>query len=408
MVATLIPLFDGNMTVKSYSLFTQKTNTFLNPGSMGMARFDGAGRIDGLEVIESLGIETLSEDCDIFVSVNNISLFADIESQCTAPHDRIVILLDRSITPEEMYVNRIKELKSKKYKFAIRKLSIADFEPYKSILSLMDYILLDHKKIKIEQAKIYFSKVYPNISLCAVNIKDMESYDSLVSQGGYEMYEGEFFRMPITKGDTEVSPLKINYIELLNIVNVPDGDYDLTAAADIIGRDTALVISLLKMVNNMVVNKGVKDIRHAAALLGQGELKKWINTAVTNQMCADKPNEITRISLLRAKFAENLAEAFQMGGFASELFLMGLFSVIDIILNKTMAESLELVKVSKKIEDALVNDSGEFAKILDFMRLYESADWQEISRLLIVENIEMDVVYTAYKDALSWYRNVFS
>lgn len=93
--------------------------------------------------------------------------------------------------------------------------------------------------------------------------------------------------MPVTKGEAKVSPLKVNYIELLNIVNEPD--FDLTKAADVIGRDTALVISLLKMVNHMTVNSEITSIRHAAAMLGQKELKKWINTAVTSQLCADRP-----------------------------------------------------------------------------------------------------------------------
>ena len=72
----------------------------------------------------------------------------------------------------------------------------------------------------------------------------------------------------------------------------------------------------------MTVNSEITSIRHAAAMLGQKELKKWINTAVTSELCADKPNEVTRLSLLRAKFAENLAPAFEMAGHSSELFLM--------------------------------------------------------------------------------------
>ena len=112
----------------------------------------------------------------------------------------------------------------------------------------------------------------------------------------------------------------------------------MTKAADIIGRDTALVISLLKMVNRIAVNSEITSIRHAAAMLGQRELKKWINTAVANKLYADKPNEITRLSLLRAKFAENLASSFGLAAQGSELFLMGLFSVLDVILEKPMLE----------------------------------------------------------------------
>ena len=72
MLATLIPLFDENMAVKAFSLFAQKDNYLLNPSLQGTARNDGAGRIAGLEVIEKTGIETLSDDADIFVSLNEV------------------------------------------------------------------------------------------------------------------------------------------------------------------------------------------------------------------------------------------------------------------------------------------------------------------------------------------------
>lgn len=406
MLATLIPLFDEKMCVRAYSLFAQKKNYFLDPNFQGSARYDGATQIHGLEVIQSMGIETLSEDKEIFVSINNISVFTDMDEQCQAPHERIVLLMDNTIKPEEPYINRLRELKNNGYKMAMRKLDVKDFEDYRSILLLMDYILLDYKKINIDKAKIYFEKVYPQIKLCAGNIQSQEIFEKLKKEKGYQLYEGEFYRMPVTKGDTEVAPLKINYIELLNMVN--DSDFELGQAADIIGRDTALVISLLKMVNRMAVNSEVTSIRHAAAMLGQKELKKWINAAVSNQLCMDKPNEITRLSLLRAKFAEKLAGNFDLAVHSSELFLMGLFSVLDLILDMPMKEALVMVKVSKKISDALIERTGELAPVLDFITQYESANWQEVSRIMVIKNIDMDHVYAAYIETLKWYRDLFA
>lgn len=404
MLVTLIPLFDENMNVKAYSLFTQKNNYFLDPNFLGTAQHDGAGRVPGLEVIQSMGIETLSSDKEVFVEVNNISLFADIADQCDAPHERLVLLVDNTVTPEPMYVKRLRELKDKGYKLAIRKLTVQSFEAYRDILQLVDYVLLNHKKIDISKAKIYFSRLYPNVKLCAGNIQTMEIFDSLKEEGGYQLYEGEFFRVAINKGQNEVAPLKVNYIELLNIVN--DNNFELTQAADIIGRDTALVISLLEMVNRMAINSEITSIRHAAAMLGQKELKKWINAAVVNKLYADKPNEVTRLSLLRAKFAENLAPAFELAGQSSELFLMGLFSVLDVILEKPMKEALEMVKVSRQISEALIHKEGNLAPVLDFMTGYETADWQEVSRQMILRKIDMDHVYDAYVGALKWYRDM--
>ena len=405
MLVATIPLFDENMTVQAYSLYVQSKNYLLNPSLLGTGRNDGVFHIPGLDIIRAVGVDAVAADKEVFVEINNLSVFTDIEVQCEAAHDRIVLLMDNTIKPDEMYINRLKALKESGFKLAIRKLPVVSFEPYREILLLMDYILLDHKKIDITKARIYFSKIYPNIKLCAGNIKTKEIFEGLKAEGGYHFYEGEFFRMPVTQGQAEVSPLKVNYIELLNLVN--DEDFELTKAADVIGRDTALVISLLKMVNRMAVNSEITSIRHAAAMLGQKELKKWINTAVTNELCADKPNEITRVSLLRAKFAENLAPIFEMAINSSELFLMGLFSVLDLILDKPMAEALDMVKVSKDIRSALVDKEGKFAPVLDFVTKYEAADWQEVSRQMLLQNIDMNRVYEAYTDSLKWYRDLF-
>lgn len=405
MLATLIPLFDETMTVKAYSLFAQKENRLLNPSYLGPGISEGI-HVAGLDLIESMGIETLSADKEIFVEVNNISIFSNIDEQCQAPHERLILLVDHTITPEEMYIKRFRELKEKGFYLAIRKLPIEKFEEYQEVLRLMDYILLDYKKLNIGNAKLFFNKYYPNMKMCAVNVDSQEDYENLGKMGGFDLFEGKFFRLPVTASkQTEVAPLKANYIELLNIVN--DIDFDLSEVADVIGKDTALVISLLKMVNKMSVNSEITSIRHAAAMLGQKELKKWINTAVTNELCADRPSEITRLSLLRAKFAENLAPLFEMAIHSSELFLMGLFSVLDLILDKPMKEALAMVNVSKSIEEALIEDKGEFAAVLDFIRHYESASWQEVSRVMLLRKIDMDQVYNAYTESLQWYRNLF-
>jgi EAL and modified HD-GYP domain-containing signal transduction protein len=90
-----------------------------------------------------------------------------------------------------------------------------------------------------------------------------------------------------------------------------------------------------------------------------------------------------------------------------ELFIMGLFSAIDIMLGKTMEESLDMVVVPKDVKLALLNNEGEFAPVLNFIKRYEDADWTEISRLMVLGNMSMTKVYEAYLSALRWYRDLF-
>ncbi len=407
MLMALLPLFDDKLAVRAYSIFTQKNNFLLNPMLLGTGLFDGASRIEGLEMIESMGPDSLPADKEIFIPVNNISLFFEMEKQCdTNMRKRIVLLLDNSVKPEEMYLERMQMLKAMGFRMAIRKLLVADFTTYDPVLKLVDFIFINSHKVALDKAKFYFGRMYPNIQICAGNIDNMETFEALSSEGGYALFEGKFYQVPITHGQNEVTPIKTNYIELLNVVN--GEDFELTKAADIIGRDTALTISLLEMVNRSARNSEITSIRHAASMLGQRELKKWINAAAANLLYSDKPNEITRLSLLRARFAENLAAAFQLTPRVEELFLMGLFSVLDVILEKSMEEALQVVRVSKAIQEALIYHKGEFAELYDFMCQYENANWSEVSRQMIIQNIDMETATNAYLDSIRWCREIMS
>ena len=406
MLMSLIPLFDENMVVSAYSIYSRKNNYFTNLSRLGAEFADGVAGADGLSLINSVGMDTLTSDTPVFVPLTNISILTDVENQCDAPAERIVFLIDNSIPPVEMYIKRIAELREKGFSFAVQKYSISDFMPYAEILKLADYIFLDYQRIVIDKARIFFEKLYPNIALCAVNIDTMDAFLGLKEKGGYTFYEGPFYRVPVTKGDAEVSPLKMNYIQLLNIVNAPD--FDLEDAADVIGRDTALTISLLKMVNRMTVNSGITTIRHASAMLGQKELKKWINTAVANQLCSDKPSEITRISLLRAKFSEYLAPVFGLTMKTEELFLMGLFSVLDVIMERPMSEALDMLQVGGDVKDALLKGSGPLGEIYEIVKQYEAANWTELSRILLLANKDTEAICDAYVKSLEWYRDLNS
>lgn len=406
MMLTLIPFFDRNMSVSAYSLFTRKNNFLTNPSLLGSRQFDGAAYVDGLELIQELGTTTLSGGKPIFVSLNNISIFSSLESQCKNANHAPILLIDQTFPPVSMYTDRIRELREFGYHFAIRNLPVHCYEDYAPILSQMDYILIDCQKIDAVKASFYFRKLYPDICICASNIPDTETFGKLSPAETISLFEGTFFRMPVTRGEHKVSPLKINYISLLNLIE--EDDFDLTKAADIISQDTALIISLLRLANTRSFNSEITSVRVAVSMLGQKDLTRWIQTTVIEKLCSDKPNELMRLSLLRAKFAENLAPVFGMAMRSQELFLTGLFSILDIILDCSMEEALSMVRVSGKIRTALLEHTGSLAEVLHFIVKYESAEWQEVSRQLVLKNIEISDVSQAWVSSLQWYAKLIA
>lgn len=405
MLATLIPFFDKEMKVSAYALASQRDNSLLNPPIFGSRSPNGLAEIEGLDILHNIGIDTLSPGTDVLIPVSHIAVFSDLESRCNEFRGRVVLVFDNEVENSENYRKRFAQLKDRGYKLAMSKLPVSRYEESKELLGLMDYVILDQKEVDLSKIKIYFRRQYPKIKIYVGNIDSQEIFDKIKNDENFYLFEGKFYRIPITKGETEVAPLKANYLELMNIVN--DADFELTKAADVIGRDTALVVELLKMVNHIAINSQVTSIRHAAAILGQKELKKWINTVITKELCADKPNEVARTSMLRAKFMECLAPVFGLGMKSAEVFLMGLFSILNIILDMPMEEALRKVTVSKEIEDALVRGTGELANIYSFVVSYEAADWSEICRQLIVLGVETDTIFQAYTETVCWYKEVF-
>ena len=406
MLASLIPMFDKFMAVKAYSIVAQKNDLLRDAlkGSSGM--WDSAMNVEGVEVLASMGLETLVDDREVFIPVSNVSLYTDIKSQGVDNPEKVVLLIDPHVEPTEPYLRRILELRKDGFRFAMRHLPLNEVGNYKPVMDLMDYVFLDHHTVDIEKARRLFHTIFPRLKLCAVYVETPEEYDHLVKIGGFDFYEGRFFRMPQHAKDKEMAPLKVTYLELLKVVNNPD--FDLTTAADIIERDPALVFQLLKIVNRMTVNSGIKSVRNAAAMLGQDELKHWINTAVTKELCSDRPSEIIRMSLIRARLSELLAPLFGMENMSQELFLMGLFSVLDVILERPMEEVLDMINVSKPIREALLKEEGKMADVLTFVKAYEDASFQEVSRRMLLANIEMNDVYELYLSSLSWYRDLIS
>lgn len=378
----------------------------MNPSLLGSRQFDGAAYVDGLELIQELGTTTLSGGKPIFVSLNNISIFSSLESECKNTNHAPILLIDQTFPPVSMYTDRIRELREFGYHFAMRNLPVHCYEDYAPILSQMDYILIDCQKIDAVKASFYFRKLYPDICICASNIPDTETFGKLSPAETISLFEGTFFRMPVTRGEHKVSPLKINYISLLNLIE--EDDFDLTKAADIISQDTALIISLLRLANTRSFNSEITSVRVAVSMLGQKDLTRWIQTTVIEKLCSDKPNELMRLSLLRAKFAENLAPVFGMAMRSQELFLTGLFSILDIILDCSMEEALSMVRVSGKIRAALLERTGSLAEVLHFIVKYESAEWQEVSRQLVLKNIEIPDVSHAWVSSLQWYAKLIA
>jgi EAL and modified HD-GYP domain-containing signal transduction protein len=402
-----VPLFSEENTVEAYMFRYSKGNDLLSAAKEGI-QFDGAMHSPLLSMIRMVGLDALTMGKPIFVPVGKLMLMTDLDKACDGPPDKIIFLIDGNVKGDATNVNNIRRLKGLGYRFGI--CGINNIAAYMPILGLCDFIFHDQRTFgEPAQVKLrsQVAEKYPRMSRVYTNVNSMEIFQS-ARKKFKGLYEGSFYRMPFSEGDNKVSPLQVNMINLLNKVRTDDFDFD--AVARIIQRDPALTISLLRMVNtgNRGRRNEIKTINGAVVMLGQEEVRKWITAAAANHLGSDKPNEITKLSLIRAKFAEALAVKFGLYADGQSLFLVGVFSVLDAMLEMPMEDALKLVLVSDDIRRALVSHDGKFGDVYKFIIDYESANWAAVSRMLILYDLTAETVYDSYAETLCWYRDMLS
>ena len=395
-----IPFFDSNMSVEGYKLISRGAQKLLGLMDDYVTPWD-AVLSPGLDLVKTLGIEPLAGTSPLYIDINEYHLLMGVPLTLGIAPEKLVCVLPNTIRPDDSVLNKCRELKEKGYSIAVD--GFLDGHTGNPIFEFIDCLIVDTHDYQPDKKFIDAIQVLAKIKKVVLsNIADMDKFDML--KGIHNtLYSGIFYNRPITKGIKEISPLKINALNLLRQIN--EEDFDLSDIAGTIGRDPSLSISLLRFINSVMPRK-INSIVNAVAILGQKEVKRWATAALSIQLAEDRPNEITRLSLIRARYAENLANTFEMGVFAPSLFMMGLFSMLDIILEKPMIEAVKEVALDEEVRAALVDKKGEFFKVLDFMYAYEHANWDDVAIKMVQNNLNLDDVTDAFIEALVWYKTL--
>lgn len=393
-----LPFFDAKMSVNAYRLYSRNGEKLLG---MMMTDISVTDAVDnpGLDLIRTLGIEPFSGGVPLFVDVNEYNILMRVPIALGIDPTMLVCVLQNNILIDDTFLERCKELKNLGFHIAVD--GLPEGLAQNPLFEYIDYVILN--TLYYETGGKFISTVkalssHKTVVLSSIDTMDMFNTLTSVSNA---LYCGSFFSQPITKGAGTIAPLKINALNLLN--QLSGDDFDLGNIADIIGKDPSLTISLLRFINTIMPRK-IDSIRNAVAILGQKEVKRWASAAISMQLAEDKPNEITKLSLIRARFAENLAGAYEMGIFAQNLFMLGLFSLLDVILEMPMDKAVNEVALDESVREALVDRSGNLYKVLEFIEAYEHARWDDIAIQMVKYNLKLDDVTKAFVDALEWYK----
>ena len=397
-----IPFFDANMAVHAYRMMTQDGEKLLGAAE-DFRMLGGELLAKALEFVREIGTEPFAGIHDFFVGISKYQLLIGMPLSMKIPPDNLVCIIDKETLTDNAVYAKLGILKRKGYRLAIEGLPQAI--SMETVVRFFDYVLLNSKAPGFKED---FKTIRPYIfrtRLIITDVPDMESFNKLAGARNV-LLSGNFYSQPITKGLSEISPLKINALHLLGHIN--DESFDLGIAANTIEHDPALSISLLRFINAMNPDRSrkIESIRNAVAILGQDEVRKWANVAISVSIGEDRPGEITRLSLLRAKFAENLAPAFNIAKKSGSLFIAGLFSLLDVILQLPLRRAIDEVAAHNDIRDALIEHKGLIYEILSLVFAYERADWYNASLIMVRNGVDIEDLTQAFLDSLYWYRKL--
>ena len=235
----------------------------------------------------------------------------------------------------------------------------------------------------------------------AKNIDSDEEFEQ-AQQWGYSFFHGDFFTKPAPSPDGEIAPTKLGHLKLLAEIGRPTLSYD--ELADVIQADVALTFKLLRFMNSawFGFSHEIKSIKHALVLLGPAEIRRWVAMATIQSVGADKPNELLLLSLTRAKVAEGLAGDVELTDASTELFLLGMFSVIDALTDTPMPGVLADLPLADPVKQALLKKDGKYRDILELMLAYEAGQWDAFSDIVAKLGLDEQVIPGLFRSGLKW------
>jgi EAL and modified HD-GYP domain-containing signal transduction protein len=206
----------------------------------------------------------------------------------------------------------------------------------------------------------------------------------------------------------QISVVKTTCLQLLR--EMQKADLDFGQLRDLIRQDTSLTYQLLRYVNSALFARREKilSITRALAFLGEKYIRRWVTLATLTTLGTNKPDELVKLSLVRAHFCERLALLTHIGS-PNDAFLLGMFSLLDALIDQPLDEALGSVDLGDQIAGALlgiVRDEEFLSRLYRLMGSYEQGNWDEVERLSQGWGISTAAIGQAYIDSTVWAEQV--
>jgi len=385
------PILTSGEQVMGYELLCRKESS---DGS-GPA---GESSIDVIDTLNLLGLDALCDGRLAFIKLTPEMLKGD--QLLLLPPDRLVIELPKDIPPNPALVTAFTKLKSKGYRFALD--GVAADDPRRQFGELADYLKVDIRVYPPKEAAALLAG-YPKCQRIATRV---ETHANFVEAGhcGFTLFQGYFFRSSGRVKARHFSQNEVSRIQLLQAISGPQLDFD--KIEELIKHDPSLSYRLLRYLNSPVLGfwTPITSLRHGINMLGENEIARWIRVATALSLGQQKCSDLVLTALVRGRFCELIADKLDRQ--QTDLFLFGVLSIMDAILDVPMGVILEGLPLNAEtkaeILAAKVGREGPLTPIYRLLLARELGEWEEIAPIAKKLNLSLPFVNRTYNSAMLW------
>jgi EAL and modified HD-GYP domain-containing signal transduction protein len=347
--------------------------------------------------LNDVGGKWLLGDKCAFINVSEEMLLGNLIE--LLPPKRTVLELLHSVHPSDRVMQRCRELQVRGYRIALDNPVVTpDAEP---LLQLADYIKIDVLALSGEEL-LHVHVLYAgyDASLIAVKVETSEQFEACRKMG-FEYFQGFYFAKPETIRAKVVNPSFASVIDLINMISHDADNREIEAGFK---RDSTLSFKLLRYINSVGFGLSceIRSIGHALSILGRKQLYRWLTLLMVTAGENSTSPALMKTSVIRGRLVELLGQGYFDRQGLENLFIVGVFSMLDVILELPMENVLEKVQLPEAIAEALLTRGGIYGPFLQLAEACEIADHDHIMALAEILHLDPNSVNDSHMAALSW------
>jgi c-di-GMP phosphodiesterase len=345
-----------------------------------------------VNTLMELGLEEMVEERLAFINVSRNFVLSDF---CESlPPDRVVLELLKPPEVDTVFLKRLGQLRSMGYRFAVDEFALAPkWAPLleKAFLVKFDVMKGDWNRIRRGLSVI---EDFP-VKLVAERVESKDQFD-FCQKSGFDYFQGYFFCRPEVIRSARLPSNRLMTLRLIAKLNNPD--LTINELEEGIREDLSLSYKLLRYVGSAAcaVRGQIQSIRHAAVLMGIDRLRIWASLILFSGI-EENVQDLTATAVIRARMCEELAAQLKLPQ-ADRFFLVGLFSMLDTMLNRPLPDVLKSLQLAPDIVAGIVHHEGDFGAVLKCVLAYERRDWDGVH----CKNLDQETVRNAYVKAMAW------